>query len=202
MSATATALWTQGQSVETTEATDEELVAQAKKGDAAAFSELARRRQRMTYNVAYRFMRDATQAEDMAQEALLKAYRLLGGFRGDSSFSTWLYRVTASVCLTELSKRKKRGEVGLEPKHMKNQAEKPAVVDEDIAEMVRRSVHKLPEKYATIVTLYYLQGVSYDEIAKAMDIPMGTLKTWMHRARKQLRDIVEEELEVNDAALG
>jgi RNA polymerase sigma-70 factor (ECF subfamily) len=85
---------------------------------------------------------------------------------------------------------------------MKNQAEKPAVVDEDIAEMVRRSVHKLPEKYATIVTLYYLQGVSYDEIAKAMDIPMGTLKTWMHRARKQLRDIVEEELEVNDAALG
>ena len=76
---------------------DLELVEQTKKGNQEAFSELVRRHQQVTYNLAYRYMRDATQAEDMAQEAFLKAFRLLNGFRGDSSFSTWLYRVTCSA---------------------------------------------------------------------------------------------------------
>ena len=147
----------------------------------------------VTYNLAYRYMRDATQAEDMAQEAFLKAYRLLDGFRGDSSFSTWLYRVTSSVCLTELSRRKRRSEVELQPTHYKNAAIQPNYTL-DVPEQIRRCVTKLSDRYAEIVTLYYLKGVSYDEIAEAMDIPMGTLKTWMFRARKQLRTIVETEI--------
>ena len=172
---------------------DLELVEQTKKGDSEAFSELVRRHQQVTYNLAYRYMRDATQAEDMAQEAFLKAFRLLRGFRGDSSFSTWLYRVTCSVCLTELNRRKRRGEVELQPVHYKNAAIQPSYTV-DIPDHIRRCVTKLSDRYAEIVTLYYLKGVSYDEIAETMDIPLGTLKTWMFRARKQLRGIVEKEI--------
>lgn len=172
------------------------LVARSKEGDPIAFEELVRRGERIVYNLAYRFMRDPTLAEDMAQEAFLKAYRLLSGFRGDCSFSTWLYRVTSSVCLTELNRRKKRGEVELLPSHAES-AVSPNEYN-DTHEIIRRCVTKLPERYASIVTLYYLEEISYEEIANIMNIPMGTLKTWMHRARNQLKKIVEKELGPNE----
>lgn len=175
------------------DASDLELVELTKQGDTEAFSELVLRHQQMTYNLAYRFMRDPALAEDMAQEAFLKAFRLLAGFRGESSFSTWLYRVTCSVCLTELARRKKRGEVELKPVHFNTAAVHPSD-SQDLPEHIRRCVTKLSDRYAEIVTLYYLNGTSYDEIAETLDIPMGTLKTWMFRARKQLRKIVETEL--------
>lgn len=170
---------------------DLELVQRAKSGDSEAFSELVQRHQHIIYNIAFRFMRDAVLAEDMAQEAFLKAYRLLKGFRGDCSFSTWMYRVTCSVCLTELNRRKRRAEVELTPAT-------PAAVDptevSDLPEYIRHCVTKLPDHYATIITLYYLQGISYSDIADVLEIPMGTLKTWMFRARKRLKSIVEKEI--------
>ena len=169
------------------------LVKSSKSGDTEAFSELVRRHQHIIYNVAFRFMRDVALAEDMAQEAFLKAFRLLRGFRGECSFSTWMYRVTCSVCLTELKRRKRRGEVELRPNHINQAATHPSD-SSDMPEHIRRCVGELPDHYATIITLYYLQGISYDEIAQVMEIPMGTLKTWMFRARKQLRKIVEKEL--------
>lgn len=171
---------------------DMELVHRTQKGDTEAFSELVRRHQHTVYNLAYRFMRDAALAEDMAQEAFLKAFRLLAGFRGECAFSTWLYRVTCSVCLTELNRRKRRAEVELAEQHDINISVKPKD-NIDFPEKVRRCVSRLPGRYATIITLYYLQGVSYEEIAETLKIPMGTLKTWMFRARKQLRDLVEKE---------
>lgn len=172
---------------------DLELVERTKAGDTEAFSELVRRHQHIVFNISYRYMRDVALAEDMAQEAFLKAFRLLKGFRGDCSFSTWMYRVTTSVCLTELNRRKRRGEVELLPRHAGEMAVQPSY-NMDLPEQIRACVGKLSDRYATIVTLYYLRGVSYDEIAQAMNIPMGTLKTWMFRARKQLRKVVEKEM--------
>lgn len=175
------------------EVTDIELVRKSKRGDREAFSELVKRHQSIVYNVSYRYMRETALAEDMAQEAFIKAFRLLKGFRGECSFSTWMYRVTCSVCLTELSRRKKRGEVVQQLKQTMETSVEPEQ-NFDLPEMVRRCVNLLPDRYATIVTLYYLQGTSYDEIADVMSIPMGTLKTWMHRARKQLHRIVRREI--------
>jgi len=171
---------------------DLDLVTRTKKGEITAFDELVRRNERVVYNLSYRFMRDPNLAEDMAQEAFLKAFRLLKGFRGDCSFSTWLYRVTCSVCLTELNRRKKRNEVELVPSHADRATS--SLDYNDTHEIVRRCVTKLPERYASIVTMYYLEEISYEEIADTMNIPMGTLKTWMHRARHQLKKIVEKEL--------
>jgi len=158
------------------------LVQEAKAGSTAAFSELVRRHQRVVYNLAFRFMRNGAHAEDMAQEAFLKAYRLLEGFRGDCSFATWLYRVTSSVCLTELARRRKRPEVALHPQHEVLLAEVPDVDNSDTPELIRRCVNRLPENYCKVITLYYLQETPYEQIAEVLEIPMGTLKTWMHRA--------------------
>jgi RNA polymerase sigma-70 factor, ECF subfamily len=172
---------------------DLDLVDKTRQGEIEAFSELVRRHQRVVYNLAYRFMRECTSAEDMAQEAFLKAFRMLHGFRGECEFSTWMYRVTCSVCLTELNRRKKRNEVALHP-----EALTAAVVPQhdavDLRDIMRVCVAQLPQRYENIITLYYLRELSYEEIAAKLDIPMGTLKTWMHRARKHLRRIVEREL--------
>lgn len=172
---------------------DWHLVSLSRAGDTEAFSELVRRHQHVVFNVAQRYMRDMCLAEDMAQEAFLKAFRLLRGFRGECSFRSWMYRVTSSVCLTELNRRRRRGEVEFEPHH-DVRAEGAEPTDTDFAEQIRGCIPRLPERYATIITLYYLQGVSYEDIAQALEIPMGTLKTWMFRARRQLRRIVEKEL--------
>lgn len=176
------------------EVSDLELVKRTKKGDTDAFSELIRRHQRVVYNLSFRFMREASHAEDMAQEAFLKGFRLLNGFRGDCSFSTWMYRVTCSVCLTELGRRKKRSEVPLLPEHIGAEMDR-SIEAADTADVIRRCVTKLPDRYATIVTLYYLEEMPYNEIASILEIPIGTLKTWMFRARKELRKIVERELD-------
>lgn len=172
---------------------DLELVCRSRAGDTEAFSVLVRRHERMTYNLALRFMRDPVLAEDMAQEAFLKAFRLLKGFRGDAAFSTWLYRVTASVCLNEIKRRGKRREESLDTAPVQA-VPAPASEDSDRAELVRRCVAMLPDRYATIMTLYYLEGVAYEDIAAVMEIPLGTLKTWMFRARKELKDLVEKEI--------
>ncbi len=173
--------------------TDIELVKRSQRGDTEAFSELVRKYQTVVYNLAYRFMRDRNLAEDMAQEAFVKAYKHLSGFRGDCAFATWLYRVTCTVCITELNRRKKRSEVEFEPNIYETGYEEKHS-DKEIAEKIRECVTHLPPKYATVITLYYLNGMSYEEIAEIMDIPVGTLKTWMFRARKQLKKIVEREV--------
>lgn len=190
---TQTALWNSPIAGTDAPLTDLELVAETQAGDVEAFSELVRRHERVVYNLAFRFMREGTAAEDMAQEAFLKAFRMLKGFRGDCEFSTWMYRVTCSVCLTELSRRKKRSEVELNL-DAANASVEPEHEAADFAGIIRNCVQKLPEKYERIITLYYLRELSYEEIAAKLDIPMGTLKTWMHRARKSLRRIVEQEL--------
>ena len=196
MASILTAIWPNTERVRMTDETDLALVQRTRAGDVEAFSELVRRHERIVFNLAYRFMRDNALAEDMAQEAFLKAFRLLHGFRGDCSFSTWLYRVTSSVCLTELNRRKRRGEVELTPAHEDESSTGPEEAS-DMPELVRRCVTRLPERYATIVSLYYLQEVPYEDIAETMRIPMGTLKTWMHRARLQLRKIVEKEMKAH-----
>jgi len=172
---------------------DLDLVQRTLDGETEAFSELARRHESLVYRVALRFMREPTAAEDMAQEAFIKAFRLLKGFRGDSRFSTWIYRVTCTVCLTELNRRRRRGEVPLVEDNPGLPTVAPVEAD-DVPDLLRQCVKRLPGRYADIITRYYLEERPYQEIAEELDIPTGTLKTWMFRARKQLRKLMEKEL--------
>jgi RNA polymerase sigma-70 factor, ECF subfamily len=192
-------IWPAVGTADMSERSDLELVQRTVAGESEAFGELVRRHERVVYNLAYRFMRNTAQAEDAAQESFIKAYRLLRSFRGDCRFSSWLYRVTCNVCLTELNRAKRRGEVERTAEHQGQTATGDTASAEmaeksDSAALIRRCVTQLPERYAAIVTLYYLQELSYEEIAEIMSIPMGTLKTWMHRARTQLKVFVEKEM--------
>lgn len=171
---------------------EKELTRRAQTGDAEAFGQLVRLHERTVYNLCLRFMRDPHAAEDMAQDAFLKAYRRIASFKGKSAFSTWLYRLTVNTCLDEIAKRKRRQAHSLEPAG--EPSFPPPHERDETAAIVRGCVAKLPERDAMLITLYYLEEESYDRIAAKLELPMGTLKTWLHRARKRLRTLVEKEL--------
>jgi RNA polymerase sigma-70 factor (ECF subfamily) len=180
------------------EPTDEELVVQVISGDEAAFGELVARYRDYVYTIAVRIVGDESDAEDVAQEAFVRAYRALPRFRGDSKFSSWLYRITTNRALTHLKRRRRRPpavDIQSGPHIEADRLDRrrsigpdELVIDEEFRRGVRAAVMKLPEQYRVVVTLFYLEQRSYKEVAAILGIPMGTLKTHLHRARALLRE--------------
>jgi len=181
---------------------DEELVARVIAGDEFAYGVLVERYRDYVYTIAVRIVGDDEDAEDVAQETFVRAYRALPRFRGDSKFSSWLYRITTNRALTHLKRRKRRAptdDIDAGP-HVEAEAvddgraesESPELLvrDDEFRREVRRAVGDLPEQYRVVVTLFYLEQRSYKEVAETLGIPMGTLKTHLHRARALLRDIL------------
>jgi RNA polymerase sigma-70 factor (ECF subfamily) len=144
--------------------------------------------------------------EDIAQEVFLRVYQAIDRFQGRSSFRTWLYRITRNLCVTELKKRGTRGEhlsieeEGEEKVNRLLPVSAGGLIDEierrDLSRNVQALIARLPEKYRTVLTLFYLEQLRYGEIAEIMEIPMGTVKTYIHRARLRLRDLVLGEPDV------
>jgi RNA polymerase sigma-70 factor (ECF subfamily) len=174
---------------------DAALVAQARKGDQAAFEQLVRRHQRYVFNVAYRVLDDAFEAEDVTQEAFVRAWRGLTGFREQARFTTWLYRITHNLCLNRLPKLR-RELLQVEPLEDILDDAAPAPPDLFEAQEQMASLHaeleRMPEKYRLVLSLRYLQHLSYEEIATALGVPLGTIKTHIHRARRLLADRVRQ----------
>lgn len=173
-----------------TEIDDDILVARASGGhDNAAFAELVRRHQGKVRGLLLRLTSNPTLADDLAQEVFLRAYRGLVGFEGRSRFSTWLYRIAYNVFLNH---RTRTRELTCLPDDYESHAAAPegdlSPQRYDLRRDLAQAVTRLPERYRAVVTLYYLQDVSYPEIAEVLDLPLGTVKTHLHRAKKLLRD--------------
>ncbi len=170
---------------------DVNLVARARQGDEAAFEQLVRRHQRYVFNVAYRVLGDYAEAEDMTQEAFVRAWRGLPGFKGQAQFTTWLYRIVHNLCLNRLP-RLRRELLQTEPLEEVLASPAPSLPDhfeaQEQAAFLRAELARLPEKYRLVLTLRYLQHLSYAEIAAALNVPMGTVKTHIHRARRLLME--------------
>ena len=186
---------------------DRQLVERAQRGDKQAFSLLVEKYQRKLARLLSRFIRDPAEVEDVTQEAFIKAYRALPAFRGDSAFYTWLYRIginTAKNYLMALGRRAPTStEVeaeeaeGLEEGEQLRDINTPEslLLSSEIAETVNSTIEKLPEELRTAIQMREIEGMSYEDIAKAMDCPIGTVRSRIFRAREaiaeQLRPLLD-----------
>jgi len=183
------------------ELSDLELVRRAQRGERGAFDLLVLRYQHRVIKLVARLLRDPVEAEDVAQEAFVKAYRALGSFRGDSAFYTWLYRIAVNTARNALASRQRRpleyeGELSesehtaLESRLSHLDTPEGTALSEEIRQTVNRAVQGLPEDLRTAIILREVEGLSYEEIAQAMDCPVGTVRSRIFRAREAIdRDL-------------
>lgn len=177
------------------------LIARIVAGETELFEQLVRKHQTRVYNLALRMVSEPADAEDCAQEAFIKAFRALPGFRGESSFSSWLYRLTSNVCLDFLRARRRRAETGLtvsgddgdeQPLQLADPADGPAELaeKEELRRRVRAALARLPDDFRQVLLLRELGGLSYDEIGRETGLEAGTVKSRIFRARRKLADIL------------
>lgn len=179
---------------------DRELVARAQRGDKRAFELLVEKYQRKLARLLSRLIRDPVEVEDVAQEAFIKAYRALPGFRGDSAFYTWLYRIGVNTAKNYLMAMGRRA-----PTSTELEAEEAEGYDEgeqlrdintpesvtlsrEIAATVNAAIDALPQELKTAIQLRELEGMSYEEIARVMDCPIGTVRSRIFRAREAIAE--------------
>ena len=166
-------------------------------GDVNAFEPLVTAYERNAYQLALRMLGSAEDAEDVTQEAFLKAYRSLNSFRQDSRFSVWLYRIVSNLCLDLLRKRQRRSERSLTVEDEDGEETQAEIPDESFSpeallerkltrEAVRRGLDELPPEQREILLLRELEGLSYEEIGETLGLEPGTVKSRIFRARKRL----------------
>lgn len=181
------------------EHSDEELVAKAKKNDRRAFEDLVNRHQKMVFNLAYRMLGNREDAKDAAQDSFIRLYHSIAKFRGQAKFTTWLYRIVSNVCLSKLSASAARQsfiELDAEAESVYSEASdwedtpENILLKEESKQTVRDLVRLLPPAYRAVITLYHLEWFSYAEIAQILDLPEGTVKTHLFRAREALKKAV------------
>ena len=180
---------------------DRELVSRAKAGDQESFGLLVEEHQNKVYSLALRLVGDREEAADLAQEAFLKAWQGLKSFQGESSFSTWIYRLTTNVCIDYLRRQKRRQgvEAAVSLDDENSGWAEPADWDQDPQKKLEqsergralaRALEQLPEHQRRPLVLREISGLSYQEIAQALDLDLGTVKSRIARARLALRKIL------------
>jgi RNA polymerase sigma-70 factor (ECF subfamily) len=174
------------------ETSDRELVGRFQAGDSEAFVELMRRHERRVYNIAFRMLGRQEDAHDATQDAFLSCYRHLASFRGDSAFSTWIHRIAVNACNDLLRKRSPMlsldDELGPEPPPSPDHADQAAGATD-----VQRALMEVPPDFRVVLILHEVQDVPVEEIARALELPIGTVKSRLHRGRAALgRALVRE----------
>jgi RNA polymerase sigma-70 factor (ECF subfamily) len=187
---------------------DHLLIARAQEGDRSSFNALIRKHEARAYQYAYRLTRNQEEASDVVAEAFVRVYNALHNFKGQSAFSTWLYRILTNCYLDIRKKERSRPAASLESTlqtaegEMERQIEDPSRTPHDEAERderesrVEAAVGLLPDYQRAMIVMYHVEMMSYEEIAAALDLPIGTVKSRLNRARLSLRELLvpDEEL--------
>jgi RNA polymerase sigma-70 factor (ECF subfamily) len=171
---------------------DAECVRKLQRGETDAFEILIRRHQKTIFNLVYRMLGDYDEAAEISQEVFLSAYRAIGNFRGDSNFSTWLYRIALNHATTRrksLNTRQQRSVPidSTEPTSDPHPGPAESMEKKEIRQRVQQALNRLEPEDATVILLRDLQDVPYEEVARVLEIPIGTVKSRLHRARQALK---------------
>jgi RNA polymerase sigma-70 factor, ECF subfamily len=177
-----------------TEFEERALIERCRTGDDLAFSELVDRYKNLVFAMVSRMVSDRTQADDLAQEVFLKVHRGLPYFRGEARLSTWIYRIVANVCVQARARR--AVEVPLEPhaatgRPVQRGAADAAFEGMELRDRLDKALAQLPENHRFLVAAHYLDGIQYEALAEALDIPIGTVKTHLYRAKRRLRELLD-----------
>jgi RNA polymerase sigma-70 factor (ECF subfamily) len=186
----------------TVSADDQRLIAECLRGDTAAFGELVRRYQDRLYNTVYRLVDNAEDAQDVVQDAFLNAYQALGHFKGDSLFFTWLYRIAVNTAIS--LKRKQRVVVSMDLGRDAGGVAEPADTSDlsrpghalEQAEQERRiqeALNRLSPEHRAVLIMKDMEGQKYETMAEVLQVPIGTVRSRLHRARVELRDLLSRD---------
>jgi RNA polymerase sigma-70 factor (ECF subfamily) len=169
------------------------LVERCRRGEEGAFQELVDEYKDLVFALIARTVQDRSRAEDLAQDVFLRVHRGLPYFRGEARLSTWIYRIVANVCIQEPSPR------ATVPLDTARSDRLPAGADRqygdlELRDRLEKAIARLPANYRLLVAAHYLDGVRYEDLAEALQLPIGTVKTQLYRAKRQLRHLLETEL--------
>ena len=171
------------------------LVDRCRREEPGAFEELVDQFRNLVFALISRTVADRSRVEDLAQDVFLRIHRGLPYFRGEARLSTWIYRIVVNVCSQE--KSQPRPSISLDDPD--SRLPPPATVDRsftdfELRDRLEKAILQLPPQYRLLIAGHYLEGVQYEDLAEAMRLPLGTVKTQLHRAKRQLRQLLEGDL--------
>ena len=187
---------------------DSVLIERSQRGDRQAFDDLIRKHEKRAYQYAFRLTTNPEEASDVVADAFVRVYSALHNFKGQSAFTTWLYRILTNCFLDMRKREKSRPTISLEATLATDEGELTRQVEDDSPtphmeaektereRAVERAVGQLPEYQRAMITMYHVENLSYEEIAESLDLPIGTVKSRLNRARLSLRELLvgDEEL--------
>lgn len=187
---------------------DRLLIERARKGDAAALHRLVRKHQERAYGYAFRLTRNSEEAGDIVAEAFVRVNNAVRNFKGNSAFTTWLYRIITNCYLDHRKKERTRQALSLDNPVAGSEEEGPREIedstympDKDVESqqrgvLVDRALRRLPDFQRAMIVMYHMEELSYEEIAESLDLPLGTVKSRLNRARLSLRELLSKHEEL------
>jgi len=188
---------------------EQDLIKKAQEGDVEAFEQLIRDYEKRILNYCFRMMGNLSDAEDAAQEVFVKIFRFIDSFNGQSSFSTWLYRIASNVCLDLLRKAKRQPKDTVSIYQENDEGEEYSIAIEDTEpdpyeraqlseaqKVLKEALNQLSDEHKQVIILRDIEGLSYEEIAEAMGTAPGTVKSRINRARQMLKKLLEKDKEL------
>ncbi len=180
---------------------DNEIIRTIRQGAEEAFAELVDRYKDKAMTLAVRMLKSREDAEEAVQDSFVRAHNALNKFKGTSKFSTWFYRILYNVCLTRLGKRKEELKIGsgeereFEIEDRQNVDPYTALASKDLIHAIKKIIEEIPERYSSILSLFYFQELSYEEICEVTRLPLGTVKAHLFRARAILQKRLPREIQ-------
>jgi RNA polymerase sigma-70 factor (ECF subfamily) len=181
---------------------EEALIKRIKKGDTEAFDQLVRNYEKKVYNTALRYCKNPDDAFDISQDVFLRVYRYIYDFKGESTFSTWIYRITVNLCTDYIRKGQNNKTIPLYAGDEDDEYELPLPDDaptpeeryetKEKIEYLKKAIDSLPDDHREIIVMRDINGLQYEEIARALEINIGTVKSRISRARDKLKSILEQ----------